>query len=114
MFGTSQRLAFVPQINTVLLLGAPMQPTWWVKILTYLQSEQFLFIIFYNLNLLLLLLLLLSSLLIDKFDSVIIIIIIIFITITTQMLQIASFLYFVCVSFTHAHLVIGPRAVELA
>jgi hypothetical protein len=59
MFGTSQRLAFVPQINTVLVLGAPMQPTWWVKILTYLQAERFLFIIFYNLNLLLLLLLLL-------------------------------------------------------
>jgi hypothetical protein len=26
---TSQRLAFVPLTNTVLLLGAPMQPTWW-------------------------------------------------------------------------------------
>jgi hypothetical protein len=56
---------------------------------------------------------LLSSLLIGKFDFVIIIII--FNTIvTTQMLQIASFLYFVSVLFTHAHLVIGPRAVELA
>jgi hypothetical protein len=50
MLGTSQRLAFVPQINTVFLLGAPMLPTWWVKILTYLQSERFLFIIFYNLG----------------------------------------------------------------
>jgi hypothetical protein len=47
MFGTSQRLAFVPLTNTV-LFGAPMQPTWWVKISTYLQSERFLFIIFYN------------------------------------------------------------------
>jgi hypothetical protein len=28
MLGTSQRLTFVPQINTVLLLGAPMLPTW--------------------------------------------------------------------------------------
>jgi hypothetical protein len=49
MFGTSQRLAFVPLTNTALLLGAPMQPTWWVKISTYLQSERFLFILFYNL-----------------------------------------------------------------
>jgi hypothetical protein len=49
MLGTSQHLVFVPLTNTVLLLGAPMQPTWWVKILTYLQSERFLFIIFYNL-----------------------------------------------------------------
>jgi hypothetical protein len=48
MLGTSQRLAFVPLTNTVLLLGAPMQTTWWVKISTYLQSERFLFIIFYN------------------------------------------------------------------
>jgi hypothetical protein len=30
------------------------------------------------------------------------------------LLQIDSFLYFVCVPFTHAHLVFGPRAVELA
>jgi hypothetical protein len=49
MFGISQRLAFVPQINTLPLLGAPMLPTWWVKILTYLQSKRFLFITFYNL-----------------------------------------------------------------
>jgi hypothetical protein len=35
----------VPQINTVLLLGAPMLPTWCVN----LQSERFLCIIFYNL-----------------------------------------------------------------
>jgi hypothetical protein len=48
MLRTSQSLAFLPQINTVLLLGASMLPTWWVKILTYLQSERFLFIIFYN------------------------------------------------------------------
>jgi hypothetical protein len=44
ILGTSQRLAFVPQINTV-LLGAPMQPTWWGKISTYLRPERFLFII---------------------------------------------------------------------
>jgi hypothetical protein len=49
MLGTYQRLAFVPLTNTTLLLGAPMQPTRWVKILTYLQSERFLFIIFYKL-----------------------------------------------------------------
>jgi hypothetical protein len=49
MLGTSQRLASVPLINTVLLLGAPMQPTWWVKILIYLQSKRFLYIVFYNL-----------------------------------------------------------------
>jgi hypothetical protein len=48
MLWTSQRLAFVPLTNTV-LLGASMLPTWWVKILTYLESERFLFIIFYNL-----------------------------------------------------------------
>jgi hypothetical protein len=48
MFGTSQRLAFLPQTNTV-LLGAPMQPTRWVRISTYLQSERFLSIIFHNL-----------------------------------------------------------------
>jgi hypothetical protein len=41
-------LALVPQINTVLLLDAPMLPTWWVKISTYLQLERFLFTIFYN------------------------------------------------------------------
>jgi hypothetical protein len=51
MLGTSQRLAFLPQINTVLLVGAPMLLTRWVKILTYLQAERFLFIIFYNLAL---------------------------------------------------------------
>jgi hypothetical protein len=47
MLGNSQSLLFVPQINTV-LLDAPMLPTWWIKILTYLQLERFL-IIFYNL-----------------------------------------------------------------
>jgi hypothetical protein len=50
MLGISQRLLFVPLINTVLLLGAPMLPTWWVKISTYLQSERYLhsyFIIIY-------------------------------------------------------------------
>jgi hypothetical protein len=48
MLGTSQSLAFVPLTNTILLLGAPMLPKWWVKILTYLQSERVLFIIFHN------------------------------------------------------------------
>jgi hypothetical protein len=47
--GPSQRLVFVPLINTVLLPRAPMLPTWWVKISTYLQLERFLSIIFYNL-----------------------------------------------------------------
>ncbi|PNF30002.1 hypothetical protein B7P43_G06208 [Cryptotermes secundus] len=42
ILGTSHCLVFVPLINTALLLGAPMLPTRWVKILTYLQSEQFL------------------------------------------------------------------------
>jgi hypothetical protein len=41
VFGTSNCLMFVPLINTVLLLGAPMLPTRWVKISTYLQSERF-------------------------------------------------------------------------
>jgi hypothetical protein len=87
MFGTSRRLAFVPQVNTVLLLGAPMLPTRWLKILTYLQLERFLFFIFYNLTLLILFLL--SSLPIDTFYFVIIII---FITITSALMsQIASF-----------------------
>jgi hypothetical protein len=33
-------------INTALLLGAPMLSTWWVKISTYFQLEQFLSMIF--------------------------------------------------------------------
>jgi hypothetical protein len=49
ILGTSHCLEFVPLINTVLLLGAPVLPTRWVKISTYLQSEQFLLVIFYNL-----------------------------------------------------------------
>jgi hypothetical protein len=48
MLGTSEDLVFVPPIKTVLLLGAYMLPTWWVKISTYLQSELFLSVIFYN------------------------------------------------------------------
>jgi hypothetical protein len=40
---------FVPLINTVLLLGAPMLPTRRVNISTYLQSDRFLSITFYNL-----------------------------------------------------------------
>jgi hypothetical protein len=39
VLGTSHCLVFV-LINTVLLLGAPMLPTRWAKISTYLQSEQ--------------------------------------------------------------------------
>jgi hypothetical protein len=35
-------LELVPAINTVLLLGAPLLPTWWVKISTYFQLEPFL------------------------------------------------------------------------
>jgi hypothetical protein len=45
VLGTSQILLFVPLTNTVLLLGAPMLPAWWVKISTYLQSERFLSIL---------------------------------------------------------------------
>jgi hypothetical protein len=36
----------VPPINTVLLLGVPMLPIWWVKIPTYLYVEPFLLIAF--------------------------------------------------------------------
>jgi hypothetical protein len=49
--GTSHCLVFVPLINTVLLLGAPVLPTRWVKISTYLQSEPFLSITFILINL---------------------------------------------------------------
>jgi hypothetical protein len=48
MLWTPRSLVLVPLINTVLLLGAPMLPTWWVEMSTYLQSEPFLLIIFYN------------------------------------------------------------------
>jgi hypothetical protein len=44
--GTSHCLVFVPLIRTVLLLGAPMLSTRWVKIPTCLQSGPFLSIIF--------------------------------------------------------------------
>jgi hypothetical protein len=37
ILGTSHCLVFVPLINTVLLLGAPMLPTQWVKMSTHLQ-----------------------------------------------------------------------------
>jgi hypothetical protein len=50
ILGTSNCLVFVPLINTV-LLDAPMLPTRWVKISTYLQSETFLSIIFLLINL---------------------------------------------------------------
>jgi hypothetical protein len=46
ILGTSHCLVFVPLINIVLLLGAPVLPTRWVQILTYLQSEPFLSITF--------------------------------------------------------------------
>jgi hypothetical protein len=46
ILGTSHCLVFVPLINTVLLLGAPMLPTRRVKVSTYLQSEPFHSIIF--------------------------------------------------------------------
>jgi hypothetical protein len=45
--GDSRCSALVPLTNTVLLLGAPMLPTWWgVKISTYLHLELFLLIPF--------------------------------------------------------------------
>jgi hypothetical protein len=46
ILGTSNCLVFVYLINTVLLLSAPVLPTWWVKISTYLRSETFLSITF--------------------------------------------------------------------
>jgi hypothetical protein len=49
MLRTSQSLVFVPLINTVLLLGAPVLPMWRIKISTYSKSERFLSIILYNL-----------------------------------------------------------------
>jgi hypothetical protein len=49
--GISRCLVFVPLINNVLLLGAPMLLTRWVKISTYLQLEHFLSITFMRINL---------------------------------------------------------------
>jgi hypothetical protein len=56
ILGTSHCLMFVPVINTALLLRAPMLPTRWANISTYLQSEPFLSIscILINLKLLIL------------------------------------------------------------
>jgi hypothetical protein len=51
ILGTSHCLVFVPLINTVLLLGAPVLPMRWVKISTYLHSQPFLSIIFILINL---------------------------------------------------------------
>jgi hypothetical protein len=51
IFGASHCLVFVPLINTVLLLGAPVLLTWWVRSSTYLQSEPFLSITFILINL---------------------------------------------------------------
>jgi hypothetical protein len=43
--GNSHCSVLVPPINTVLLLGAPVLPTWrWAKISTYLHVELFLLI----------------------------------------------------------------------
>jgi hypothetical protein len=39
--GNSHCFVLVPLTNTVLLLGAPMLPTWWVKISTYLHLKLF-------------------------------------------------------------------------
>jgi hypothetical protein len=50
ILGTSHCLVYVLLTNTV-LLGAPMLPTRWVKMLTYLQSETFLSITFILINL---------------------------------------------------------------
>jgi hypothetical protein len=44
--GNSHCSVLVPLTNTVLLLGAPTLPTWWVKISTYLHLELFLSITF--------------------------------------------------------------------
>jgi hypothetical protein len=44
--GDSRSSALVRLTNTVLLLGAHMLPTWWVKISTYLHLELFLLITF--------------------------------------------------------------------
>jgi hypothetical protein len=51
ILGTSHCLMFVPLINIVLLLGAPMLPTRWVKLSTHLQSGPFLSITFILINL---------------------------------------------------------------
>jgi hypothetical protein len=37
---------YIITITTVLLLGSPMLPTWWVEISTYLHFELFLLITF--------------------------------------------------------------------
>jgi hypothetical protein len=55
ILGTFHCLVFYRLINTV-LLGAPMLPTRWVKISTYLQSEPFLSITYILINLKLLIL----------------------------------------------------------
>jgi hypothetical protein len=57
--GDSHCPALVPLTNTVVLLGPPMLPTWWVKISTYLHLEPFLLIAYMHLVLDRLLLLLL-------------------------------------------------------
>jgi hypothetical protein len=51
ILGTSHCLVFVPLINIVVLLGAPMLPTQWVKLSTYFQSGPFLSITFILINL---------------------------------------------------------------
>jgi hypothetical protein len=66
IYGDSRCSASVPLTNTVLLLGVPMLPTWWVKISTYLHLEPF-HLIAYMLLVLDRILLLSSSLLCSSF-----------------------------------------------
>jgi hypothetical protein len=51
MLGTSYCLVWVPLINTVLLHGEPMLPTWWANISAYLQSKPLFSITFILTNL---------------------------------------------------------------
>jgi hypothetical protein len=44
--GNSHSSVLVPLTNTILLLGAPVLPLWWVKISTYLHLEPSLLIAF--------------------------------------------------------------------
>jgi hypothetical protein len=70
VLGTSQCLAFVSQTNTILRLGAPMLPTWLVKISTYLQSVRFLFFILVFCNLALELLIIVNALVLNPYVDV--------------------------------------------
>jgi hypothetical protein len=66
ILGVSHYLLFVPVINTVLLLGAPMLPTRLVKISTYLQPGPFFSITFILINLKLLIILGLRNVIFHK------------------------------------------------